>query len=134
MPLGGAGLALGLSLVLARSASAADPFEPPPERPVIGSCGTVSGGFLLPGTDACLRINGFVRGDAAMRVAEPTFALGAPSTAGTIAGSGRDLQRSSLTTAARLSADVRIPTAYGPVRLYVSLKGARGSHQPGPDR
>lgn len=96
------------------------------ELPRLGSCGIAPGGFTLPGTDACLRIGGFVRAEAGWSSTSPRFALQEPVGAQRTAVAGPNLRRSSIGADARLSANLHLPTELGPVRVYVSLRGPDG--------
>ena len=96
--------------------------------PHLGTCGIASGGFLLPGTDACLTIGGLIRAEGRLALASPRLALAPP--AGTVtrsqtAASG-GLGRPAFGTSARLTADMRVPTELGPVRVFVSLRSHNG--------
>lgn len=100
---------------------------PPSPPPRLGACGT-GGGFLLPGTDGCLTIGGFVRAEGVWRSLPATMAFVTPEagTAIPVVRRGADLGRSALGATAGLTADLRIPTELGPFRVFVSLRGHNG--------
>lgn len=119
-----AGLALGLTTVLR---AAAAERAPPLPSPHLGACSATTAGFLLPGTGGCLTIGGFVRAEGAWAIAAPTFALAAaPQAPPRSNGANRSLSQSALGASARLTADLRLPTELGPVRVFVSLRGHNG--------
>lgn len=99
-----------------------------PAVPHLGACGIASGGFLLPGTDACLTIGGFVRAEGSWALASPRLALApaAEAVSRVPTPASGSLGRPAFGTSARLTADMRIPTELGPVRVFVSLRGHNG--------
>ena len=110
-----------VAAVLIGAASAA----PAAELPRLGACGLAGGGFILPGTDGCLRIGGFARAEAAWTTASQVHALQAPAAPRALTPAA-SLGRSAIGADARLSADLRLPTEFGPVRAYVSLRSRDG--------
>ena len=80
---------------------------------------TGAGFFYIPGTDTCLKIEGFVRAEYAAIEQQNSFSpsnFGGPN-AGLINGRNQDL--SGFFARGRLAADARTQTAYGTLRTYV---------------
>jgi hypothetical protein len=95
------------------------------DAPHLGACEPVPGAYQLPGTAACLRLSGFVAADLggwrapAAPLTDPLMAVPRKTTA-------TSLGESAIGADARLSADVRVPTDYGPARVYVSVRARHG--------
>ena len=116
------------ALLAASGAAGAAERSDAPAVPHLGVCGIASGGFLLPDTDACLTIGGFVRAEGSLALASPRMSLAPPAetvTRDSSAASG-GFARPAFGTSARLTADMRVPTELGPVRVFVSLRGHNG--------
>ena len=128
LPLTGAG-------VLAASAAAADlPARKaaPVEGVAICNVGGMAG-FVIPGSLACLKISGYVSGQAQMGSIAKQYALGFTGVAGaspvTSAEALSVASRDSFgfTSRAQLNLDVRQPTAYGDLRAYMEFEGSSSS-------
>ncbi len=101
---------------------------------------TGAGYFYIPGTDSCLKIEGYLRFEYAAIQQTPAFFPTAPSfnNAAVTAGAGtflpahsRDL--SGFKADGRIAADVRTQTAYGTLRTYVrfNIQRLQGNYQGG---
>jgi hypothetical protein len=107
--------AIFLSSVL--PVAAVDRPHAPPVADGLRDC---AGGFILPGSETCLRLGGAVRQDDTLRTGRGADL--SPTKAG-----GRSLIASGST--ARVTLDARTPTTLGPVRVYMSVR----SRLPGGD-
>lgn len=110
-------LATGLS---GAAAETLPTFLSVPAPGSMATCGAVGRGVLLPGTDTCLRVGGEVWADV---TAGPAAALQlAPVPAAPLPAPVHRSAAVSLRPEGRLSVDARTETAYGPMRVYLSVK------------
>jgi hypothetical protein len=92
----------------------------------LGACGPVPGAYQLPGTAACLRVSGFVATEIGAGRMPASFGVAGLQTV-TPARTAPNLGVSSIAADARFSADLRIPTDYGPARVYVAARARHGA-------
>jgi hypothetical protein len=107
--------ALSASVAAASGALAGEAAAPgqPPASAQIGRCGALGEGyFAVSGSEACIRISGYVAADAdfagPLRPPRPPGPFGGPPVAATRASAG-------------VSLDERFDTPMGPGRVYVEI-------------
>ena len=110
------------ALVAGSAAQAADlPFKKAAPVEYVRVCDWSGAGFFyIPGTDTCLKIGGFARGDFELVDTGRAFTqstLGVPGAGNLIRGRARDVM--GYLTHGRLEADARTQTAYGTLRTFV---------------
>ncbi|MDX7954062.1 porin, partial [Lichenihabitans sp. Uapishka_5] len=69
--------AFGLAAIALATATAPLAAAELAATPRLGACGP-AGGFMLPGTEACLTLSGFARAEAGWSMTAPAFALTTP--------------------------------------------------------
>jgi hypothetical protein len=130
----GALLAAAATLLAAQASAADLPTSKaaPVEGVVVCNVGGMAG-FAIPGSSACLKLSGYVSGQAQIGALAKQYQLGFTGTDGaspvTIAPGASIASRDSfgMTSRAQLNIDVRQPTAYGDLRVYTEFEATNSS-------